>query len=197
MQYMDVKAAAEEIVKYGKQLYDRFVFSGTDGNISIRVGEDEILTTPTGVPKNALTDNILVLTDMNGNNISEGKASSELKMHLEIYKKRADIHAVIHAHGAASTAFALTGEALGGKLTEAMVMFPNGIPLSPYYEAGSEKLAISAASTLGDAYAILLQRHGTVTVGATIAQAAARMDALENIAKTELFARLLSFHLKF
>ena len=116
MIYPSAAQAASEMTEAGRRLWLRGLVSGTDGNMSCRIGPDRVLSTPTGVSKTSLSEELFVLTDLEGN-VIEGKAapSTELKLHLAAYREREDITAVIHAHPPAATAFASARSASGSR----------------------------------------------------------------------------------
>ena len=104
----------EDIVEVGRRIYNLGFVAANDGNISVRVGDDEILTTPTGVSKGFMTPDMIIRVDMAGNKLEgELKPSSELKLHLEVYKQRPDVRAVLHAHPPVATAFCGGGDTPG------------------------------------------------------------------------------------
>ena len=99
-----------DIVEVGRRLWERGFVASNDGNISVRIGDDLLITTPTGVSKGFMTPDMMVVTDLSGQKVSgERNASSELKMHLEVYQQRPDVRAVVHAHPATATGFAVAG----------------------------------------------------------------------------------------
>lgn len=193
MIYLSAERAAEEMIEAGKRLWLRGLVSGTDGNISCRIGPDRILSTPTGISKASLEAGSFVLTDLSGN-VIEGKSapSTELKLHLAAYAEREDITAVIHAHPPAATAFASAGVAPDVSATaEAALLFPDGIPIAPYSLPGGQELAEGARECFKGHKAVLLERHGAVTLGNKVSAALALMEAVENAALTELYIRAL------
>ncbi|HYJ92233.1 MAG TPA: class II aldolase/adducin family protein, partial [Pyrinomonadaceae bacterium] len=109
---MDESQARKLICEIGQLLYDRSYVVSSDGNVSIRLDEDRILATPTMTCKGRMTEDCLALTDMEGRPLTDKRASSELAMHLLIYKERPDVRAVCHAHPPHGTAFAVAGLAI-------------------------------------------------------------------------------------
>jgi len=193
MTYLSAAQAASEMIEAGRRLWLRGLVSGTDGNISCRIGPDRVLSTPTGVSKASLSEELFVITDLDGN-VIEGKLapSTELKLHLAAYREREDIAAVIHAHPPAATAFASAGiEPDVSTTAEAALLFPNGIPIAPYSLPGGKQLAEAARKCFAGHKAVLLERHGAVTLGNKISDALAAMEAVENAALTELYIRAL------
>src|SRR4051812_29018088 len=109
---MDESSARKLIIEVGRLLYERSYVVASDGNVSIRLDENRVLATPTMTCKGRMTEDGLAITDIDGKGISGGRASSELAMHLLIYKMRPDIKAVSHAHPPHGTAFAVAGLAI-------------------------------------------------------------------------------------
>ncbi len=105
----DEQTARREIIEIGRLLYERGYVASSDGNLSVRLSDDRIIATPTQVSKGRMSEDMLALTDLVGKPLNDVRASSELKMHLLIYRERPDVRAVCHAHPAHSTAFAVAG----------------------------------------------------------------------------------------
>ena len=117
----------EEMLTYGQRLWQRGYVAANDGNMSVRLEVDRVLTTPTGVSKGFMTSKMLIVTDMQGKVVQgEGKPSSELKMHLEVYRQRGDINAVVHAHPPVATAFSVGMARVSGRAIPTSMQ-----PLSP------------------------------------------------------------------
>ena len=109
---MDEREARKSIVEIGKLMYDKGYVTSSDGNISYRLGENLILATPTQVSKGRMTEDIMALTDLEGKPLNDKRVSSEIQMHLLIYRMRPDVNAVCHAHVPHGTAFAAAGLAI-------------------------------------------------------------------------------------
>ena len=190
---MTLQEAKEKIIKVVQE-EDRLDMVNTfEGNVSMRVG-DTYLITPSQVDKQLMTPEMIVMTDGEGNilNPENGmKPSSELKMHLQAYRVRPDIHAVIHNHSAYATAFAVAGKPIAPKgFAEAMEIFEQ-IPVVPYGTPGTQEIADGFAATLPDYNAVLLENHGVLCIGPTIDLAFTEARAVEKIAKTMIMAQLL------
>ena len=190
----------QEICDIGKRMYELGFVAATDGNISVRIGEDEFLTTPSGVCKAEMTPYnipsreviLKILTD-NGYNSEDYyiRPSSEFKMHLRCYRERPDINAVIHAHPPTATGFAAAGIPLDDYALSEAVMIFGSVPIAPYAVPGSEDVPESIAPYIRNHDAVLLANHGVITVGADLKQAFHKLESLELYAKTILTARLL------
>lgn len=177
----------EDIVEVGRRIYNLGFVAANDGNISVRVGDDEILTTPTGVSKGFMTPDMIIRVDMAGNKL-EGKLkpSSELKLHLEVYKQRPDVRAVLHAHPPVATAFAVAGIPLDKPVLPEIVISLGRIPIAKYATPSTEELPASVRPYLEDHDAVLLENHGALTVGSNLFNALFKMEQIEHFAKISL-----------
>lgn len=174
----------KEIVEAGRRLYLAGLVASNDGNISARCPDGTVWTTPTGVSKGFMTEDMLVRIDMDGN-ILEGdlKPSSETKMHLHIYRENPDIKAVVHAHPPIATTFASAGLALDSAILQETVIQLGVVPLAPYAVPGTEALAESVAPYCRDYNAALMEYHGVTAWGESVKQALHRMESVEYYAK--------------
>lgn len=182
----------QELVKICRMLYDKNLVSAADGNVSVKIGEDRILTTPTKVNKGYLTEDMLVVVDNEGK-VVEGthKCSSEIKLHLKVYKEREDVTAVIHTHPPYATAFAVAHEPIKESyLVETLVILKN-IASAPYGTPSTDEVPESIDGVIKNSDAILMENHGVVTCGKDLFDAFNKMEALENVAKTIIFSKLL------
>lgn len=177
----------EDIVEVGRRIYNLGFVAANDGNISVRVGDDEILTTPTGVSKGFMTPDMIIRVDMAGNKLEgELKPSSELKLHLEVYKQRPDVRAVLHAHPPVATAFAVAGIPLDKPVLPEIVISLGRIPIAKYATPSTEELPASVRPYLEDHDAVLLENHGALTVGSNLFNALFKMEQIEHFAKISL-----------
>lgn len=178
--YMSEKAAKKALIDIGQRMYVKNFVAANDGNISIRTGDNEIWTTPTGVSKGFMKKKMLVKVDMEGN-ILEGtyKPSSELKMHLRAYRENPEIKSVCHAHPPVCTGFAIAGIPLDTPvLAEAVIMFGE-VPVAPYGELGSEEVPDAVAPYCRSHNGILLANHGAVTWAGDAYKAYYLMESME------------------
>ncbi|MBQ3199790.1 MAG: class II aldolase/adducin family protein [Firmicutes bacterium] len=186
------EAAAAEVVAVGQRLLAAGLVAGNDGNISVRLSEDEVLLTPTGVSKGELAQDTLVVVDMQGNVLSGRlKPTSEWAMHLQVYRQNPAAGAVIHAHAPHATAFALAGKTLSGCRLAEVTECLGEIPLLPFALPGSLKLAEQVGRAAADFHGALLEAHGPVCWGDNLRQALYRMEELELACKIVLLAGLL------
>ncbi|MCS6859318.1 MAG: class II aldolase/adducin family protein [Abditibacteriales bacterium] len=189
---MNELQARRDIVESGRRLWLRGLIAAGEGNISIRLSENEILTTPSGVCKGFLTPEMLCVTDLDGRLVrGEQKPSSELLMHLTIYKHRPDVRAVVHAHPPTATGFAVAGLSLEGCAHPEIVLLMGGIPLAAYGTPSTQELGDSLLPHLPTHDAFLLANHGAVCVGKHLWDAHFKMESLEQYARILLTARLL------
>jgi L-fuculose-phosphate aldolase len=189
---MNEHQARLDIVESGRRLWLRGLIAAGEGNISIRLSENEILTTPSGVCKGFLTPEMLCVTDVDGRLIrGEKKPSSELLMHLTIYKHRPDVQAVVHAHPPTATGFAVAGLSLEGCAHPEIVILMGGIPLAAYGTPSTQELGDSLLPYLPTHDAFLLANHGAVCAGKNLWDAHFKMESLEQYAQILLTARLL------
>lgn len=182
----------QELCDITHMLFERNLASGTDGNISIRVGSDIMLITPSGVNKGLLKPEMVLVQKFDGT-ILEGtlRSSRECKLHIKIYSERDDINAVIHTHPAYSTAFAACGKSIPQNvLIEAPVLLGD-VAVAPYGQPGTSDVVKSLDGLVENNDVILLQNHGVVVYSEDLIGAFNKMDSLENAAKSIIMARIL------
>ena len=182
----------QEICRFGKMLHEHNFVAATDGNISVRLGEDLLLCTPTSVCKGMMRPEDLVVVDMQGN-ARNGKRnpSTELGMHLLYYSLRPEIRAVVHAHPPTATGFAAAGLALEEPLVAEVVLAFGKIPLARYGMPGTAELGEALKPLMAGHDAILMAQHGVVTCGHNLLKAYMNMECVEHYAKVALVARQL------
>jgi len=188
---MDEFQARKLICEVGKLLYDRGHVVAFDGNVSIRLDENTVLATPTMTSKGRMTEDCLALTDMDGNSLSDKQASSELAMHLLIYKMRPDIKAVCHAHPAHGTAFAVAGLAIDQPILSEVVLTLGCVPLTDYGTPSTDELTEAMKPFVPHHNALLMANHGAVAYGEHLWQAFDRLETLEHTAKIAILAKAL------
>ena len=182
--------ARRDIIACARQVYDKGIVAATDGNISYRMMTDRVMITPSGTSFSNLSSDDLVYVDIDGNILSFGqKPSSELPMHLEIYRQRPAVNAIIHAHPPFATALTLAGVSLAEPILPEVVMMFGKIPTAPYATPSTQESAESIRHLIKDHDAILLDHHGAVTYAESLEEAFYKMEKLEHAAKTILAAR--------
>ncbi|MBD5492758.1 MAG: class II aldolase/adducin family protein [Lachnospiraceae bacterium] len=172
----------EQICEIGRRMYDRRMVAANDGNISVRLSEEEILCTPTGVSKGFMKPEQLCLVDLSGNLLGEDRGfypSSEVKMHLRVYQKRPDIKAVVHAHPIFATSFAVMGQALERPIMPEVIVNFGRIPLSPYGTPSTAEIPDAIEPYLAEYEAILLEHHGALTWAKDLLSAYMKMESVE------------------
>src|SRR6266699_1434599 len=181
-----------EIVRFGAMLHHLGFIAATDGNLSVRLDEHRILVTPTGMSKGMMTPSDLVIVDMEGRKIKgRREVTSEIGMHLLIYRMRPDIHGIVHAHPRTATGFAAAGMALNQPLVCEVVIGLGQIPLAPYGTPGTPELARTLEPFIPDYDAILMANHGVVTYGNDLRSAYMKMETVEHFAQITLVTRML------
>jgi len=184
--------ARREIVSFGKMLHGRGFVAATDGNLSVRLDKGKILTTPTAMSKGSLRTSDLVTVDLDGNVIAGSRrASSEIAMHLLIYKLRPEIRGIVHAHPPTATGFAAAGLALDQPLVCEVVIGLGSIPLAEYGTPGTPELCETLRPLIAQYDAILMSNHGVVTYGETLRDAYMKMETVEHFAQIALVTHLL------
>lgn len=183
----------EELTRVCHKLAGRGLIAAADGNVSCRLGPERMLITPSGVPKGELRPLELLVTDLQGRVLlGQAKASSEIRMHLLVYEKRPDVHAVVHAHPPLLTAFTLAGVPFGADILPEVWMTIGAVPTATYATPGTAEVPRSIEPLVADHQAILLERHGSLTLGRTLEQAYLRLEKLEHAAHTLFYSYLLS-----
>jgi L-fuculose-phosphate aldolase len=181
-----------DIVEAGRRLYARGYVASNDGNISARLGEERLLTTPKSVSKGFMTPDMMVIVNYDGKKIAGDRdASSELPMHLEIYRSRPDVNAVVHAHPPLATGFAVAGIPLTRAVLAEVVTTLGSIPIAEYGTPSTRELPDAVRKYIKAHDGLLLANHGAVTCCKTVMSAYYKMETIEHFAKISLVARLL------
>jgi L-fuculose-phosphate aldolase len=179
-----------DIVEVGRRLYERGLIGGAEGNISVR-REDTLFVTPAATCKGFLTPDMIVRTDLEGRPQGGARASTEILMHVAVYRRRPDVRAVVHAHPPTATAFAVAGIALDRPLIAEAVVALGPVPIIPYGQPSTTELAEHVGSGICGAQALLMANHGAIAVGESLFRAWERMETIEQLAKIALTTRLL------
>lgn len=178
-------ALKQLMIDIGSRIWTRGYVASNDGNFSVRIHGDAILTTPTGVSKGFMTPEMILKVDMDGKLISPSqryRPSSEVKMHLEVYRQREDVNAVIHAHPPFCTSFAVAGIPLNKCVLPEAVLTLGGVPIAPYGTPSTQEIPDSIKPFVPESDAILLANHGALTFGIDLLAAYHRMETLEHSA---------------
>ena len=180
------------IVQFGRQLHDNGFVAATDGNLSVRLDDHRLLVTPTCMSKGAMRPADLVIVDMDGNRLSgKRRVSTEIGMHLLIYRLRPDVRGVVHAHPPTATGFAASGFDLNRPLVCEVVVGLGSIPLARYGTPGTPELTDALEPLIPGHDAILMANHGVVTFGSSLENAYMKMETVEHFAKIALVTHLL------
>jgi L-fuculose-phosphate aldolase len=182
----------QDICEVGRRLYGNGYIAAMEGNASIRIGENEVMSTPAGVCKGYLEPAMIVTCDMEGRKLSgELRVSTEIQMHLSVYRARPDVKAVVHAHPPKSTGFAVAGVPLNKAVLAEVVVTLGCIPLAEYGTPSTRELADSVDRLVRTSDGILLSNHGALTVGKDIYDAYYKMEVIEHFAEISLISRQL------
>ena len=183
-----------EIINTSKEIYDNGLVSGKSGNISKRIKTSIgaiVAITPTLKSLSELSEEDIVLVDMDGNVLTKGKPSSEVGMHLEIYKKRPDVNAIVHTHSSYATGFAFSEKKL--KRLEGFGEIKNPyLPTIEYEKPGSVELAESAGENIKDTDVLILKKHGVICVSDSLKEAKLLAVFVEETAKTQFITHMLN-----
>lgn len=181
-----------DIVEAGRRLWARGFVASNDGNITVRLDDQRIITTPTSVSKGFMTPDMMVVTDLSGKKLSGDRhASSELKMHLEVYRMRPDARAVVHAHPPTATGFAVAGIPLDRAVLAEVITTLGSIPIAEYATPSTDELPAACSKYLKAHDGLLLANHGALALGGDLWTAYHRMETIEHFAKISLVARQL------
>ena len=181
-----------DIVEVGRRLWDRGYVASNDGNISVRLDDQRLITTPKNVSKGFMTPDMMVITDLDGRKLSgEREPSSELKMHIEVYRNRPDARAVVHAHPPTATGFAVAGIALDRAVLAEVITTLGSIPIAEYATPSTEELPAAVRRYIKAHDGLLLANHGALALAGDVFQAYYRMETIEHFARISLVARTL------
>jgi L-fuculose-phosphate aldolase len=194
MAALDLQTTATEIVEVGRRLWTRGYVASNDGNISVRIDADRLLMTPASVSKGFMTPDMMVVTDLEGRLLSGSpgrKPSSEIQMHLVVYRERPDVGAVVHAHPPLSTGFAVAGIPLDRAVLAEVVTTLGSIPIAEYGTPSTQELADAVAPYVRLHDGLLLANHGALALGRDLFGAYYKMETIEHFARISLVARML------
>jgi L-fuculose-phosphate aldolase len=185
-------ALRADIVEVGRRMYARAYTASNDGNISVRLGADRLLMTPKSVCKGFMTPDMMCITDLDGRKLQGDRdPSSEMLMHLEVYRQRSEVQAVVHAHPPIATGFAVAGIPLTRAVLAEVLTTLGSIPIAEYATPSTQELPDAVRKYIKAHDGMLLANHGALTVGADLYSAYYKMETIEHFAKISLVARLL------
>jgi len=182
----------EDIVRIGQLVFQKGWVAANDGNITVRLDSERILCTPTGVSKGMMSVDDLIICDYEGNKL-EGRLerTSEIAMHMTIYKMRDDVMSVVHAHPPTATGFASAGRRLDKALLPEVIIGLGCVPTADYGLPGTDALTAPMLPLIPQYDAILLANHGAVAYGKDVWQAYFRMETVEHFARIAHVAETL------
>ncbi|MBI3400986.1 MAG: class II aldolase/adducin family protein [Acidobacteria bacterium] len=181
-----------DIVEVGRRMYARGYTASNDGNISVRLGSDRLVMTPKSVCKGFMTPDMMCITDLDGKKLQGDRdPSSEMLMHLEVYRQRPDVQAVVHAHPPTATGFAVAGIPLDRAVLAEVLTTLGSIPIAEYATPSTRALPEAVRKYIKAHDGMLLANHGALTVGTDLYAAYFKMETIEHFAKISLVARLL------
>ncbi|MGA2025876.1 MAG: class II aldolase/adducin family protein [Syntrophobacteraceae bacterium] len=181
-----------EIIKVCRKLESKGLIAASDGNVSCRAGRDCMLITPSGVAKGDIEPEEIAKTSMRGD-LLEGpiRPSNEIRIHVQVYRMRPDVLAIVHAHPPVATAFTLAGFPFNSKVLPEVWLLLGKVPVAPYATPATDEVPQSIEPYIPDSRAILLKRHGALTFGGSLMEACMRMEKLEHCAKILFYASML------
>jgi len=181
-----------QLVDVCHRVYARGMVTATDGNLSVRLPNGNILTTRSGINKGMIGARDFVEVTPDGVQVSgDGKASTEIDMHLFVYKHRSDVHAVVHAHPVYATGFATARLALDLCTFPEVIVGLGAIPLAGYATPSTKEVAESLRPFVHNSDAVLLANHGAVAYGANLYDAYFKMEKVEHAAQITFIAHML------
>lgn len=184
--------ARETICEVGRRLYNRGFAAANDGNISIRLAEDRVLCTPTGVSKGFLKPDDLCIVDLEGNQVAGvKKRTSEILLHLAIFKERPDIKGVLHCHPPHATAFAIAREPIPKCVLPEVEVFLGEVPIADYETPGTQRFAETILPFVHDSNTIILANHGTVAFHPELMTAYFNTEIIDAYCRMLILARQL------
>jgi L-fuculose-phosphate aldolase len=188
----DLQQLKEAICEIGDRIYKRGFAAANDGNITVRLNESEVLCTPTMCCKGYLTPEDICVVDMEGNQLAgRTKRTSEVFLHLEIMKARADVESVVHCHPPHATAFAIAREPIPQAVLPEVEVFLGEVPIAPYETPGGKLFAETILPFVAKSNVIILANHGTVSYGETVERAYWWTEILDAYCRILILARQL------
>src|ERR1044072_8135614 len=188
---MDEQTARRELISVCHLMYERSYVVSSDGNVSVRLDDGRIMATPTMTCKGRMKEDLLAITDLDGRPLNDRRASSELAMHLLVYRERPEINAVCHAHPPHGTAFAVAGLAIDQPILSEVILTLGCVPLAAYGTPSTAELTEAMQPLVKHHNALLMANHGAVAYGIDLWQAWDRLETLEHTAKIAILSRVL------
>lgn len=189
----ELAAARQEVAETCRLMHRQGYIAASDGNVSVRIGDTHMLITPSGIRKGFLNPDDVVLCDLKGQPAAKDSRapSSEMGMHLAIYQSCADVRGIVHAHPPCALAHTVVGLSVAEPLMPEVYCELGEVPMVPYTVPGSRELPEAVAKAALGKVAVMMERHGSVTLGRTLSKAYDRLEVLEHGAKVSLMSRVL------
>ncbi len=182
----------DELIRFSHLCYERHLLVAFDGNLSVRLSDDLVLCTQAGCHKGLLTDDHLVVIDLDGTKVrGAGEPTSEMAMHLACYRKRPDVEAVVHAHPPTCIAFTVAGVSMARCVLPEVILTLGSVPTLRYETTGTQALGDLVGDAIATHDAVMMDRHGAVCVGDSLLTAFAKLETMEHTAKIMRDARSL------
>ena len=184
----------KQICEIGKRIYAKGMVASNDGNISVKLNDNEFLCTPTGVSKGFMTPEYICKVDRDGKVIQANagfKPSSEIKMHMRVYKERPDVNSVVHAHPLYATSFAIAGIPLTEPIMPEAVIALGCVPIAEYGTPSTEEIPDAVSKYLQYYDAVLLANHGALSFSDNLLNAYHKMESLEFYAQLLYQSKML------
>lgn len=188
---MDEQTARRDLIRICHLMYERSYVVSSDGNVSVQLDDGRVLATPTMTCKGRMTEDSIAVTDLEGRSLNDRRASSELAMHLLIYRERPDVKAVCHAHPPHGTAFAVAGLPIDQPILSEVILTLGCVPLAEYGTPSTDELSDAMRPLVKHHNALLMANHGAVAYGSDLWQAWDRLETLEHTAKIAILSRVL------
>ncbi|MCA9099729.1 MAG: class II aldolase/adducin family protein [Planctomycetales bacterium] len=189
---LNIHQLRKEICEIGDRLYKKGFAAANDGNISYRIGDNEVLCSPTMICKGFMKPDDLCTVDMDGNQLSgRRKRTSEILLHLAIMKERPEIKSVVHCHPPHATAFAIAREPIPQCVLPEVEVFLGDVPIARYDTPGSQSFADTILPYVKKSNVIILANHGTVSFGETVEQAYWSTEILDSYCRMLMLAKNL------
>src|SRR5436189_5497816 len=188
---MDEQTARRDLIRICQLMYERSYVVSSDGNVSVLLEDGRMLATPTMTCKGRMTEDLLAITDLEGRSLNRNRASSELAMHVLIYRERPDVRAVCHAHPPHGTAFAVAGLAVDQPILSEVILTLCCVPLTDYGTPSTNELTEAMRPYVVHHNALLMANHGAVAYGDDLWQAFDRLETLEHTARIAILAKAL------
>jgi L-fuculose-phosphate aldolase len=177
----------EELIRVNRIVAEQGLIRSSDGNISVRLDRNTLLITPSGIYKRLLSPEDLIVMDTDGNLVRTKDGlhpTSETLMHLEVYRQRPDVQAVIHAHPPFSTALTIAGRPFPVEYIPEVLIALGDVPMAAYATPGTQEMADSIHELILNHNCLLLSHHGSLTVGSTLVEALIALERMEHAAYT-------------